>query len=197
MFSSSSLVSILIKGSNRNLFDDVFPTLFATRGRLRAERGILETGSVCMSEISILLSIDELGAALIIVCAKLSSKGVFFCWAFLYGYGASALNCKLFSLAIFNATLQRLYDSKFPKPHIDKTLLGTLLRHIGLHESPQQQNSWQTFGDELCCPVSPKKPETSVFGLVDFWSFSSVVSKSAFPSQDFIFEEALQIVNGK
>lgn len=85
MFSLLSLLSILIKGSNRNLLDDVFPTLFAIRGRLRAERGVLETGSVCMSEITILFLMDESGAALIIVSSK-SSQGLgfffpaFFVW---------------------------------------------------------------------------------------------------------------------
>lgn len=88
VISLSSLVSILIKGSNRNLLDDVFPTLFAIRGRLMAERGVLETGSVCMSEISILFLIDESGAALIIVSSKSSSQGLglffpaFFVWLF-------------------------------------------------------------------------------------------------------------------
>lgn len=87
VISLSSLVSILSKGSNRNLLDDVFPTLFAIRGRLRAERGVLETGSVCMSEISILFLIDESGAALIIVSSKSSSQGLgFFYPAFLFGF---------------------------------------------------------------------------------------------------------------
>lgn len=142
MFPSSSLVSRLIKGSNRNHFDDVFPTLSAIRGRLRAERGVLETGSVCMTDISILLLIDESGVALIIMIIVFFKVVVtvswflsfcFFCSAFFDGYGATVLNCKLFfpsSKPMDNFTAITVYASKFPKPHIYRTLSDAVLRHV-------------------------------------------------------------------
>lgn len=130
VISLSSLVSILMKGSNRNLLDDVFPTLFAIRGRLRAERGVLETGSVCMSEILILFLIDESGAALITVSSKSSSQGLgFFFPAFLFGFFRwLRRNCvKLYTFFSLPSSspmdnLAAIYASKFPKPHIDRIL---------------------------------------------------------------------------
>lgn len=85
MFILSSLVSTLIKGTIRNLYDDVFLTLFVIRGRLRADRNVLESGSVCKSGIWILHLIDEPGAALIKTSSKSSSQGLgFFFPVFLF-----------------------------------------------------------------------------------------------------------------